>query len=393
MKLSYKNLVVGIGTMLIAATAAEATPAFAKQTDMSCMACHYQNIPKLNSFGREFKLSAYTMVGTKEIKAEQTGGLALPSTLNFGFVTKARVLKEGDTDLKTEIFDEAAFIFGGKIADGVGTSMEFGEGLIGGKIAFTKETSAGRVGLTYFMTDALGAFSGTEVYSTGLYRPVRQFENRKKANIFQKLGMGAGAATGIQAYYSGYGLVATVGQYAPAMANSAVTDFTFKTLARASYNMNIAGFDMALGGYYLGGDVTELVAMNAGNDKVHEVDVDALDRESTGLDLQIEGDVAGMPLMLTAGYVLTNTYSNDTADMTGFSAGVQVNPLDVLGLKAGMLMTSDNTSGEGGETSMIVGTDYMYAQNVRLCLEVSNTSFEDGTDSEVDILFMSMIAF
>ncbi len=395
MTLSYKKVLASIGLMAMCTTAAEATPAFAKQIDGECMSCHYQNIPKLNSFGRDFKLGGFTMVNQKEIKGERTGGLSLPSTMNFGFVTKARLHKSGDEDMKTEIFDESAFIFGGKVADGVGTSMEFSAGgLLGAKFLFTKEADFGRIGFAYYMTDALGAFSGTEVYSTGLYRPVRQFENRKKANIFQNLGIGDGAATGFQAYYSGNGLVATIGQYAPTFAASATTGSTFKTLARASYNMNVSGFDIAFGGYYLGGDVTELVTMNATNTKLEGVDTDALDRDSTGLDLQVEGSVAEMPLMLTAGYVLSNTYSNDTKDMTGGSLALQVNPIDTLGIKVAALATSDNKNTKAGETSINIGTDYMYAQNIRLGLEVSNTSYEDSTkDDVVDILFMSMIAF
>ena len=399
MRLNYKNVMASVGLLAMCTTAAEATPAFAKQMDTECMTCHYQNIPKLNSFGRDFKLGAYTMTGgAKEIKSENSGGLSLPSTLNMAFITKARLHKTGDAEIKTEIFDESAFLFGGKVADGVGTSMEFGAGLLGGKFAFAKQTDAGLIGFAYFMTDALGAFSGTEVYSTGLYRPIRQFENRKKANIFQNLGIGAGAATGFQAYYSGNGLVATVGQYAPTFAASASTDTTFKTLARASYNMNVAGFDMAVGGFYLGGDVTALATMdgNAGDLLSGDIEADGtgLDRESTGLDFQLEGDAGNMPLMVTAGLVLSNTHTAKTTDNSGFSVAAQINPMDVLGLKAAVLSTSDNTNGKNGEASVVIGTDYMYAQNIRLGLEVSNTSYEaNGKDDVLDLLFMSMIAF
>ena len=394
MKSIYKKALATVGLLAISATVAEATPAFARQMNADCMTCHYQNIPKLNSFGREFKLSGFTMTGgTAEITSEQGAGTALPANMNFGFVTKARLLKHDNADMLTEIFDESAFIFGGKVAEGVGTSMEFGAGLLGGKFTFTKNTDIGRIGLTYFMTDALGAFSGTEVYSTGLYRPVRQFENRKGANIFQKLGIGAGQATGFQAYYNGNGLTATVGQYAPAFAASAETGTDYKTLVRASYEMSLSGYTVAFGGYSISGDVTQspYAITHAGDSDV--LNLNAIDQESTGLDLQVEGSVADMPLMLTAGYVLSNTHN--TTDMTGFSAAAQINPMDVLGVKAAVMTTSDNTSAKKGQTSLSIGTDYMYAQNVRLCLEATSTSYEDSTstNSELDLLFMSMIAF
>ncbi|MBE0498230.1 MAG: hypothetical protein IBX43_03205 [Campylobacterales bacterium] len=142
-----KKISAIVGLSLMCATAAEATPAFARQMNTDCMSCHFQNMPKLNSFGREFKISGYTMTATKDLKSEASGGLSLPVNLNMGFVTKARVLSNDYTvepdgkkgSVKTEIFDEAAFIFGGKIGDNVGISGEFADGLLGGKIAFTAE--------------------------------------------------------------------------------------------------------------------------------------------------------------------------------------------------------------------------------------------------------------
>ena len=398
MKILYKNIIAITGLLALFSTTAQATPAFAKQMNAQCMMCHYQNIPKLNTFGREFKSSGFTMInGTKQIEGTKTGGLALPATLNMGFITKARLHKTDSTAEKTEIFDEAAFIFGGKIAEGVGTSMEFGAGLLGGKIAFVKDTSAGRLGFTYFMTDALGAFSGAELYSTGLYRPIRQFENRSKANIFQHLAIGEGEATGFQAVYHGNGLTATVGQYAPAFTNSISTGSDYKTFVRASYEMNLSGYTVALGGYSITGDVSQSqygLERDAGESVYSEKH---LTLKSNGLDLQVEGNLSGMPMMLTAGYVLANTYTEAAVDYdkTGYSAGFQINPVDYLGLKLGYLSAIDNVVGTStGESSIIVGTEYMYAQNVRISLELSNTSYELlGKKDSTDMLFMSMIAF
>ena len=49
--------------------AAQAVPSFARQTGLACQACHQAgNFPELNSFGRQFKLSGYTMAFIKEIE-------------------------------------------------------------------------------------------------------------------------------------------------------------------------------------------------------------------------------------------------------------------------------------------------------------------------------------
>ncbi|MBW6488396.1 hypothetical protein [Sulfurimonas sp.] len=427
-RFSTKKIISLVGLSLMCATAAEATPAFARQMDMDCMSCHFQNMPKLNAFGRDFKMSGFTMSSGKEMTSEQNGGLQMPSNLNMAFVIKARILedKSNDVETKTEIFDESAFLFGGKIADNVGASMEFAEGLAGGKIMFSTEALGGRVGATYHMTDALGAFAGTEMYTTGLYRPVRQFENRGKTNIFQNLGIGAGEATGVQVYYRANGLYATVGAYVPMFAQSAEagTD-SFKTLARAAYEFSAGDTTVALGGYYIGGksgkkiidrlfddangDLT--ISMDEVVDKVHSVDVDALDRKSYGLDLQIESAIGDMTVMATAGYVMKNDYTgyldkvNDeiyatpkAQDKTGYHADIQVNPVERFGVKAAILGVTDDATANRDFNVYSLGLEYNMRQNVRFALEYSYTSSDrddvgDKKYSGSDILFMSMVSF
>jgi hypothetical protein len=406
MKAFYNKALAAIGLFAICTTGAEATPAFARQMATDCMTCHYQNMPKLNSFGREFKLSGFTMTGgAQELTGEKSGGLALPSTLNMAFVIKARYHDIADKDGTKgnnqnliEIYDESAFIFGGKIGENFGTSMEFIEGLAGGKLIYSKPFDIGRLGVSIFMTDGLGVFSGLEVMSTGLYRPVRQFENRKRANIFQKLGVGDGAAQGVQAYYSGHGFFATIGQYVPVYGASTDTERDgHKTFARLTYEHDIAGFNVAVGGYYLDGDVRD--------NNTTITTKDAYDRESMGLDLQVQGDVADMSLMVTAGWVLKNDYTDkgtvgvaQDSDITGYSVAAQLNPTDTWGVKLAYLSMDDDSVGvvgdEGDEDTINVGLEYNVDQNLRLVLEYSDTSYGDSTlPNQKDVLFMTQLAF
>lgn len=401
MKQYLKYALLGSLLSFICTTTAEATPAFARQMDTNCASCHFQNIPKLNSFGREFKMSGFTMTGgVKEITASDRGGLSLPATLNIGFIIKARFhhqKTDSTNNSFTEIFDESAIVLGGKIADNVGTSMEFGEGLLGGKITFTDQFSVGRLGATIFMTDALGAFSGTEIYTTGLYRPIRQFENRKKANILQRLGIGDGAASGGQIYYYGYGLYATVGGYVPVMGNSIETNGHYKVLARAAYNMNIGTFDLTLGGYYIGNDIsTDINTTATGKEKAESFD--ALSRKASGLDLQLDGMVSDMTFMVTGAYVLNNTYTDQNLvkqDKTGFSIGAQLNPIDRLGAKLAYLSFYDNNDATKDERTYTLGGEFNYTQNIRFMLEYSLTDYPNNPPKSIDkdLLFMAMIAF
>lgn len=414
-----KKISAVIGLSLMCATVAEATPAFARQMDMACMSCHFQNIPKLNSFGRDFKMSGFTMTsGKEEMKSTLAGGLGLPNTLNMGVVLKARVLSDEKTErsilgttTKTEIFDETAFIFGGKIADNVGTSMEVAAGgIFGGKVLFTAETLGGRIGAAYATTDSLGAFAGTEIYTTGLYRPVRQFENRAKTNIFQNLGIGAGEASVVQAYYRANGLYATVGGYTPTFAQSSRTDSDgYKLMARAAYEFNVANTTMMLGGFYLGGDAgSEITTYNASDlaNGIDLADLAALDRTAYGIDFQIENTIADMPLMLTGAYVLKNEYNdyNPTTfnvtlprSKTGFHLDAQLNLTDKYGIKVAMLNHNDKKE-DIDYNVYSAGLEYNMRQNVRFCLEYSYTSSDRPDTTTVkysgsDILFMSMVAF
>lgn len=422
-KMLSKKIVSLVGLSLMCATAAEATPAFARQMDVDCMSCHFQNIPKLNSFGREFKMSGFTMTsGKEEMKSTSAGGLGLPDTLNMGLVLKARVLSDDKTEnttlgktTKTEIFDESAFIFGGKIADNVGTSMEVAAGgIFGGKVIFATEALGGRVGASYSTTDALGAFQGAEIYTTGLYRPVRQFENRSKTNIFQNLGIGDGEASVVQAYYRGGGLYATVGGYTPTFAQSSRTDSDgYKLMSRVAYEINVGNTMVMLGGYYIGGDVgKEAIAYNLADleDETDLADISALNRTSYGIDFQIESTIADMPLMVTGAFVLKNDYDDlnttsgeatNTQDITGYHLDAQLNLTDKYGVKIAMLNHNDKIANRDYNVYS-AGLEYNMRQNVRFCLEYSYTSSDRpdsvGTNgvttySGSDILFMSMVAF
>ena len=277
------------------------------------------------------------------------------------------------------------------------------EGLAGGKIIYSKPFGSGRIGGAFSMTDSLGVFAGLESYSTGLYRPVRQFENRKGANIFQKLGIGDGAAQGAQLYYSGNGFFATIGQYVPVFGASTDTTGGYKTFARIAYEVDIEGFNVAVGGYYIGGDVTDNNVTATGKESAW--DASAYDRKSTGLDFQLQGDVADMSLMVTAGWVLKNDYTaggvigaTQDKDITGFSVATQLNPSDTWGVKLAYLSYTDDSVGVVGdindENIINVGLEYNVDQNLRLCLEYSDTSYDDPTlANQKDFLFMTQLAF
>ena len=401
MKIINKKIIATVAALGILTTAAEATPAFAKQMNAECMSCHYQNIPKLNSFGRDFKMSGFTMTGGVP---EVTGNhLSIPATFNLGFVTKTRIQNitdanitdaAGATENTVEIYDESALLFGGKLGENAGASFEMGGGdgiALSGKMIFTKEFGFGRLGAAVYNTDALGAFAATEMFTTGLYRPVRQFENREITNIFQKTGIGAGRATGLAAYYYGNGLFVSVAQFLPAHAQAADMSQGFNTAIRAAYTASLSGWNVTLGGFSLSGD-TSAIDTTVGT--IWSAD-NYFDRTASGVDLQVEGDIAGMSFMSTAGVVIKDTYNNKTTDDNGFHVDAQLNVLEHLGVKIAYLSYNDKLNDAKDYSTMSIGSNWSMYQNVDFAVEYSVTT--KGTPAagskETALLLLAEIAF
>jgi hypothetical protein len=189
---------------------------------MACTACHFQHFPVLNSFGRAFRASGYTMMGAQgKIEGDH---LSIPDTLNAGIILKARYQKSSGTDTGTAVSgtttnggqwqfpDELGLIFSGRVAENVGMFVEVGlaasasgatqsnpdAGILGGfKMPFIYDVGGAKVGVTPFITDGQGVFFGYDQSSGGLVRAARWAEDRANTSAFNYVNIGNGAATGL----------------------------------------------------------------------------------------------------------------------------------------------------------------------------------------------------
>ncbi|MBI3479751.1 MAG: hypothetical protein HY016_05265 [Nitrosomonadales bacterium] len=169
---------------------AQAIPAFARQTGMACSACHQQHFPALNSFGRAFKQSGYTMVGAQAlVEGEQ---LSLPVVLNAAFVgymqyQQSNGFADGLTPVtkntnngQTQIPQQVSLFVGGRVGEhigfegeiniagaGVETAGSTGVGLIRVKIPFVFDVGNVKAGVIPFSTNGLGVADSFEVLNTG----------------------------------------------------------------------------------------------------------------------------------------------------------------------------------------------------------------------------------
>ena len=413
-----QSLFLVLVALFLLPTSAEAVPGFARQMGVDCSSCHAQNIPKLNRFGREFARSGFTMSSYTGPQAMIEGsdiGLGLPSVLNASGVLRASyTLTDGNETTGTDrgeakVFDQSMLIFGGKFADNVGGLLTLTPIGFGGKGIVSYDALGGYTGFTLYSTGGSGAFSGMENYNTGLYAPLRMFNNAKSTNAAQATGVGSGAATGLQAFYGGAGLFASIGIYAPAQ-NSDGLDVGASLIpfGRLAYEFGLGSWTITPGAYAINGsakmsDTALEVVLATG------ILVD-IKREAYGIDLQLEGTLGNMSTMVTLNSVLKNRTTLDPAitvpgtikeeDETATSLELQLNPISSLGLKAAFLtydteiVPGINNRQDIDKNAYSAGINYGFRQNILLDVEYSYT---DPKDSLIEpfssLFFMATAAF
>src|SRR6185312_3067941 len=134
---------LGVLLLLGAAAPALAVPSFARQTGMTCAACHTV-IPELTPFGREFKLNGYVFDNMKQIKGvnmQRRETLALNAIaplsvmLQVSYTHTAKAvaapqLPDGSNaselakDGEVLFPQQASLFYAGKIADNLGAFVQ-----------------------------------------------------------------------------------------------------------------------------------------------------------------------------------------------------------------------------------------------------------------------------
>jgi hypothetical protein len=127
-----------VGLSLIFGAPAWAVPSFARQTGMSCAACHTV-FPELTPFGREFKLNGYVMDNIRQvtgIDTENRSTLALNSIppvsamLQISYTHTASALPDSAVsgalakDGEVLFPQQVSLFYAGKIADNFGAFMQ-----------------------------------------------------------------------------------------------------------------------------------------------------------------------------------------------------------------------------------------------------------------------------
>ncbi len=208
---AHLSAIAMLGITAIVSAPAAATPAFARQMNMNCLSCHTQNVPMLNSFGRHFKLSSFSMTPGDQ---PPINGMDLLRTLNAGIgIRGAHLSTNAASKPDTMAFPSgASLMLGGRVVENAGANFLFSsDGVVHLQASLSKPVSAGRIGLALFGTNTHGPFIGTESYNTGLHKELAMFDNATRTNAAQATGLGSGPATGLSLFYGGHGITASAG--------------------------------------------------------------------------------------------------------------------------------------------------------------------------------------
>ncbi|MBI5178668.1 MAG: hypothetical protein HZA04_05360 [Nitrospinae bacterium] len=403
---------------LFAPKSAEAVPAFARQVGVPCFSCHYQHIPKLNAFGREFAIGGMTQTAQDLISDE---GVSLPPVLNAGFIMKFRYLqntkktatdpKYGEQRGELQIPDEAALWLAGRVAENWGAAVEFPGPAASMKLIYSKNFGGVQGGLVVSSTDASGVAWNMEVFNTGAVRPRRQFENRGATSIQQSLGgPAAGAYTGINFFASSPMFFANVGLFGPAQVGDYAIDtgFDLSTYYRIAVTPKLAdGLDLMVGIQGTSGKtkITGCGDKNDGNalsgtacNALTSADVLELNTETMAIDFQVQTDVAGMSLEVVGAYqanaaasaTKTQMYNSRTTEQKGFSLSAELGLSKEMGLKLGFLSADNGATTANTKTATSVGVWYDFAQNIDFDVEYSSWS---GDARSNDSQLLAMVEF
>lgn len=400
-----KTMLLGAGCLTFVALSApqegSATPVFARQTNQSCAACHFQRFPLLNAYGRTFKANGYTQVG-KQGTIEDSN-LSTPVILNAGLVSKFRYQKTNgtaDTELNSgqfQIPDEAFLSIGGKVSKNIGFQAEIGllkteavegqkgdVGLNGIKIPFvfpaTKDITLSAIP---FYTDAQGPAFGFELLNTGALRFSRAFEHRGETSAQQYLGTD-GKTTGLALVaYHKYGYVS----YTPYLTDDAST---FSSGQYLSYIRGVitpekvGNWDLAAG-----------VQIWTGNSKTGTESAPLTTHaDAWSLDAQAQGKVGNLPLGIYASYgnaekstaTVTNAYNGSSfANKSAFTVAAELGVIPSrLSVGVGYRNANKGNVSNDAENAVTLGANYQIAKNMVLQVNHSFYSGDLITDANGD---------
>ena len=143
----------------------KAVPSYARQTGMSCTACHY-SFPELNAFGRQFKMNGYTLTFMKTIEAKDDSAKGAKLNL-LSYLPLSAMVQTSFTQLASDVKgvqnhtvafpQQLSLFFSGEVTPHLGTFIQMtydgvSFGMDNADIRLTNTGFLGSKSLTYGLT-------------------------------------------------------------------------------------------------------------------------------------------------------------------------------------------------------------------------------------------------
>ena len=371
--------VVAVSAIAVAPTTSEAVPAYARQTGAACLSCHFQSIPRLNAFGRNFRMNGHRDVGEQALLEDDH--LSLPATLNASLLVKSQATFRSAA-AGGNVMDwpnEAAIWVGGRLSEHVGGTVEWGAGgAVTTKVFYVFDIDNGLVAIGGGATDGLGANFMFNDPSNATSRPTRGWLTRPdfldRAGIMTRAmtAFGAYAYLNNLVYVALGGIIPHDGQVPGAATNGGITfDTKLSPYARLAVTTELAGLDVVLGGWWASVKHSLAQATSFGYLGIGTA-------SNFGVDLQLQGEVGD----ISVGFYLPMQFKGERAASINAAGQVTENAvgyapaLNVAFGHLGVRLMYDHTKRKNdvANTSVVrkrttVGGWYSVAQNVELMLD------------------------
>ena len=369
---------------------ASAIPAFARQMGMACSACHFQHFPLLNSFGRSFKASGFTMIGSQaKLEGEN---LSTPSVLNVSALATAGYNNVSNQPPGTPSGSymtpngggELSLFFGGRVSENVGFLSE---------LAFPDNAPSSSAAKLLMLWDVGGARAGLSLvannapsYSLELLNTGANNAHRIMGEVGEVNASSGGKGNHVNVYSAAQYLGTDAGGHGASLVAAGAMGFVnigkynlnavggtssqsnemSTTYARGAFIFDLGGWDSAVGIQNFSGHVGST----------------SEDSKATIIDGQMQGEMGGMPVGLYASCgrapsndVVGNIYNSLVVGPGGTTKrscniggelGVIPHKATVqLALRSGR---DGGLDGENKDNAVMIGATYELAQNVELSL-------------------------
>lgn len=422
---------------------ANAIPAFARQIGAECSTCHFQHFPVLNKFGRSFKSSGYTMLGSKTETIEGKDNLSIPAVLNGALVGSMTYQKTNGANVPgatsntsndglLSIPQSIHLYLGGRVNEHIGfiaescleaSCTDSGGILTGFKMPFfydVKGITIGAVPFSYGQGGA-GVAYGFELLNTGAVA-IHAFNQQDMASLSAQqyvavispmTSVGANSGAGQNVAASGISFVAnheigfmTFTKWQPShFANGTNGSLTANYVRIAATPPDlIDGWDIGFG-----------AQLWSGSSAVASLADPPVTTEAYAFDAQFLGQAGRYPLTIITSFAtakghdpvdpVQNIFNNQAAnvgspqDRSSFNVGAELGVLPGKAtLQAGLRFAKSGINETGPspapgvagapvpgtdatDKSIMVGGTYELAQNVKFTMTFSNFSGTYYSDS------------